>query len=261
MHVVVLVKRVPDPEAPASLFRVDDAGQRLVPARSVPWLTSTYDESALEAALQLKDQHGATVTLLSLAADDVTEWLQETLATGADEAILVQDAALAGGDSFATAEALAAALRKLDDVDLVLCGRQASDTDAGIVGPALAEHLGWPSATVVRKVELADDALRVERAVEDGYEVLEMALPALLTITSEQYPLRYATMPNIMAASMKEIPIWTAADLGLGALASRIMQRRLYQPEARVACELITGDTPEEAAAQLARALRARGLT
>lgn len=260
MHIVVLVKRVPDPEAPASLFRVDDAGQHFVPARSVPWLTSTYDESALEAALQLKDQHAATVTLLSLAPDDVTEWLQETLATGADEAILVHDAALACGDSFVTAEVLAAALRKLDGVDLVLCGRQASDTDAGIVGPALAEHLGWPSATVVRKVELQGDRLRVERAVVDGYEVLEMALPALLTITSEQYPLRYATMPNIMAASMKGIPVWTAADLGLAAPAARIAQRRLYQPEARVACELVTADTPEEAAAQLARALRARGL-
>ena len=144
----------------------------------MPWLTSTYDESALEAALQLKDAHDAKITLLSLAAEDVTEWLQETLATGADEAILVQDAALASGDSFATAEVLAAALRKLGDVDLVLCGRQASDTDAGIVGPAVAEHLGLPSATVVRKVELAGDTLRVERAVEDGYEVLEMALRA-----------------------------------------------------------------------------------
>ena len=260
MQVVVLVKRVPDPDAPASLFRVDDAGQRLVPARSVPWLTSTYDESALEAALQLKKQHGATVTLLSLAADDVTEWLQETLATGADEAVLVQDAALASGDSFATAAVLAAALRKLGDVDLVLCGRQASDTDAGIVGPALAEHLGLPSATVVRKVELAGDALRIERAVEDGYEVLEMALPALLTVTSEHYPLRYATMPNIMAASVKEIPVWTAADLGLEPAASRISQRRLYQPEARVECELITADSPEQTATQLVRALRARGL-
>src|SRR5687767_13358624 len=86
MDLIGCVKRVPDPEAPATLFQVDEAGQRLVPARSVPWLTSTYDESGLEAALQLKDQHGGKVTLLSLSADDVTEWLQEAMATGADDA-------------------------------------------------------------------------------------------------------------------------------------------------------------------------------
>jgi electron transfer flavoprotein alpha/beta subunit len=260
MNIIVCVKRVPDPEAPASLFRVDEAGQRLLPARSVPLLTSTYDESALEAALQLKDQHGGTVTLLSLAGDDVSEWLQETLATGADEAVLVHDPELASGDSFATAEVLASAVRKVGEYDLVLCGRQASDTDAGIVGPALAEHLGLPSASVVRKVELQDGKLRLERALEDGYEVLEMEPPALLTITSELYQLRYATMPNIMAASMKEVTVWTKADLGLETATSRIRQRRLYQPEGRTECELIAADSPEEAARLLAQALRARGV-
>ncbi len=260
MNIIVCVKRVPDPEAPASQYRVDEAGQRFVPARSVPLLTSTYDESALEAALQLKDQHGGTVTLLSLNAEDVTEWLQETLATGADEAVLVQDAGLAAGDSFAAAEVLAAAIRKIGDYDLVLCGRQASDTDAGITGPALAEHLGLPSASVVRKVSFEDGKLRVERAIEDGYEVLEMETPALLTITSELYQLRYATMPNIMAASMKEITTWSAADLGLSDVASRIRQARLFQPEERTECELIEAESPEDAARLLAQALRARGI-
>lgn len=260
MHIVVCVKRVPDPEAPASLFRLDASGQRLVPAPSVPWLTSTYDESALEAALQLKEAHGGSVTLLSLAADDVTEWLQEVLATGADEAVLVQDAALAAGDSLVVASALAAAIRKLGAVDLVLCGRQASDTDAGIVAPALAELLGWPSVAVARRVTREDGTLRVERALDDGYEVLAVEPPAVLGVTSELYQLRYATMPNILAASMKEIPIWTAADLGLAAVSARVAQRRLYQPAARVACEIISADSEEEAAHRLAQALRARGV-
>lgn len=260
MNIVVCVKRVPDPEAPASLYKVDEASQRLVPARSVPWLTSTYDESALEAALQLKDAHGGTVTLLSLAADDVTEWLQEVLATGADEAVLVQDAALAAGDGFAVATTLAAAIRKLGPVDLVLCGRQASDTDAGIVGPALAELLGLPSVAVARRIALENGTLRVERALDDGYEVLAVEPPAVLAVTSELYQLRYATMPNIMAASMKEIPIWTASDLGLSPPPTRVAPQRLYQPEARVACEVIQADTEEEAARLLAQALRARGV-
>lgn len=260
MNIVVCVKRVPDPEAPATLYKLDAAAGRLVPARSVPWLTSTYDESALEAALQLKDAVGGQVTLLSVAADDVTEWLQEVLATGADEAVLVQDEALAAGDDFAVAATLAAAVRKLDDVDLVLCGRQASDTDAGIVGPALAEYLGMPSVAVARKVKQGDGGLRVERALDDGYEVLAIEPPAVLAITSELYQLRYATMPNIMAASMKDVTVWSAADLGLAAPARLIDQQRLYQPEARVACELISADTDEDAARLLAQALRARGV-
>lgn len=259
MNIIVCVKRVPDPEAPASLFKIE-GGQKLAAARSVPWLTSTYDESALEAALQLRDQVGGKVTLLSLAGDDVTEWLQEALATGADEAVLVQERSLACGDSFATAEALAAAIQHLGAWDLVLCGRQASDTDAGIVGPALAEGLGAASATVVRKVSSEGGALRVERALEDGYEVLELPLPAVLTITSEQYQLRYATMANIMAASMKDVTVLRGADLGLTAVSGRIEQRRLYQPEARTACELITADSPAEAAVLLAQALRAKGV-
>ena len=260
MNIIVCVKRVPDPEAPASLFRVDEAGRRLLAARSVPLLTSTYDESALEAALQLKDAHGGQVTLLSLAADDVTEWLQETLATGADEAVLVEDATLAGGDSFVAAEALAAAVRKLGAYDLILCGRQASDTDAGIVGPALAEHLDLPSVAVARKVEQHEGKLRVERALEDGYEVLEIEPPAVLSITSELYQLRYATMPNIMAASMKEVTLWSGADLGLETAVGRIDQTRLYLPQDRTECELIEADSPEEAARQLAQTLRARGV-
>lgn len=260
MKIVVCVKRVPDPEAPPTLYRVDPGGQRLVPARSVPWLTSTYDESALEAALQLRDKAGGSITLLTVDAQDVTEWLQETMATGADEAVLVQDSRLAGGDGFATAEVLARAIRKLGQPDVILCGRQASDTDAGIVGPALAEHLGLPSVTVVRKVEVQDSRLLVERVIEDGFERLELSMPALLTVTSEYYRLRYATMQNILAASMKQVVVWSGADLGLEGAASRVRQRRLYQPEERNDCELIAADDPREAARQLAEALRARGL-
>lgn len=260
MNIVVCVKRVPDPEAPATLFKVDEAAGKLIAARSVPRLTSTYDESAIEAALQLRDKHGGKITLLSLAGEDVTEWLQEAMATGADEAVLVQDAQLANADGFAIAEVLAAAIRKLGPFDLVVCGRQASDTDAGVVGPALAELLGLPSACVVRKVELVDGALHVERAIEDGYEVLEIQPPALLTCTSELLQLRYATMANIMAASMKDVTVWKAADLGLQAPAGRVQQRRLYQPQQRTECQLIEGDSAEEIARKLAQALRAQGV-
>lgn len=260
MDIIVCVKRVPDPEAPATLYKIDEAGGRLVPARSVPLLTSTYDESALEAALQLRDKHGGKITLLSLSGEDVTEWLQETMATGADEAVLIQDRGLAGGDGFATAQALRAAIKKIGAFDLVLCGRQASDTDAGIVGPSLAELLSVPSATVVRKVELEEGQLIVERATEHGYDRLSISPPALLTITSELYQLRYATMQNIMAASMRDVPVWSKDDLGIAVPAPRVRQRRLYAPQQRGECQVIAADDPKDAARQLAQALRAQGV-
>ncbi len=259
MKIVVCIKRVPDPEAPPTQFRIDDQGQHLVPAKSVPRLTSTYDESALEAALRLREQSGGTVTLLSAAAEDVTEWLAEAMATGADSAVLVRSADLADADGLRTAAALAAAIRRLGNVDLVLCGRQASDTDGGIVGPALAELLDLPSATIVRKVEEQDGALRVQRALEDGYEVLEVRPPALLTITSELLQIRYATMANIMAASMKEVTVWDAAALDLPPATPLVTQRRLLLPQGRTECRYPEGD-PQEAARALAQALRAGGV-
>ncbi len=260
MNIVVCLKRVPDPEAPPSQFSVDATAQKLVPARSVPMLTSPYDESAVEAALQLREKHGGKITLLSLSGDDVCEWLQDALATGSDEAILVRDPELASGDGISTAEVLAAAAKKIGDYDLIICGRQAADTDAGVVGPAMAEFLGLPSASVVRRINVEGGALQLERVIEDGYEVLEMQLPAVLTITSEIYQLRYATLSNIMDASMKEVAVWSNADLDLDKAIPRTGQKRMYIPEANNECQMVEADSLEEAGVALAHNLRARGL-
>lgn len=262
MRIAVCVKRVPDPEAPASNFRVADDGRALLPGRGVEWLMSTYDESAVEAALQLKDATGAEVTLVSVGPPDLEEFLRESLGTGADRAALLPVPPGTVLDAFATAHLLAAALRQTGPYDLVLCGRQASDTDAGLVGGLVAATLGLPSVAVVQHIAWAGERLTVERTVDDGIEVLELGLPALLTISSERYPIRYATLPNILAAQTKEVVVLDASEaLAVGADALRRVEVLGYaMAETRVACEVITADSEAEAGRRLAEVLHARGI-
>lgn len=258
MRIAVCIKRVPDPEAPASNYRIAADGRALEPGRSVEWLMSTYDESAVEAALQLKDDTDADVTLVTAGPADYEEFLRESLATGADRGVLVALPDGAGLDAFATAHLLAEALRESGSYDLVLCGRQASDTDAGLVGALIAAELGVPSVAVVQHVAADGDGLTVERTVDDGIEVVRVGLPALLTVSSERYPIRYATLPNILAAESKEIVrVSPAAD---GAALARVEVVGYEMPETRVECEIVAADSEEEIGQRLAEVLHARGI-
>ena len=262
MNIIVTVKQVPDPEAPAGAFRIGP-GDKVVVSPTVNSVLSPYDESALEAALQLRDTHGGKISLVCLGSEPDDSFLHEAMATGADDAFLVVDDMFRDGDGFATAYALARAINKIGDYDLILCGRQASDTDAGVVGSAIAEYLGLPSATVIRKVELAGDKIKAERVIEDGVEVLETPLPVLLTTTSELYTMRYASIPDIMAASEKPVAIWSASDIGataaeLGDVANRSAVLKQFIPASQTKCEVIGGNNVEEAAGNLAQALRDR---
>lgn len=262
MNIIVTVKQVPDPEAPVGVFRISPEN-RVVIAPTVSSVVSPYDESALEAALQLRDAHGGSVTLLSLGSEPDDSFLHEAMATGADQAYLVADEVFMNGDAFTTAYALSKAIERIGEYDLILCGRQASDTDAGIVGSLIAESLGLPSATVIRKVEVFGDKIQAERAIEDGVEVLEVPGPALLTMTSEQYTLRYASVMDIMAASDKPVTIWGASDIGadageIAANAKHSVVLKQFIPMSQTQCEIIGGDNAEDAAVQLAQALRAR---
>jgi electron transfer flavoprotein beta subunit len=260
MNIVVLVKQVPDPEAPSSTFKVEN--NRVVPPANVAPVISTYDESALEAAFRLREASGGKVTAISLGTGPkIRDSLKQALAMGADEAYHVKDPALEDPDAFTTATALAAAVRKVGEYDLVLAGRQASDWDAGQVGPGVAELLGVPCVTIVRTIQPQDGKLRVERVVEDGVDIYEVPLPALLTCTSEMLAPRYPTLKGIMAAGRKPIPEWTLADLGLGAdavgpAAHRSHLERLFIPVQGGECEFIEGENVGEAAEKLALRLR-----
>src|SRR3990170_4297380 len=152
MNMIVCVKQVPDPEAPPASFKVDSAANKVIPPPGVKPVLSPFDEQAVEAALRIKDAKGGKVTVVSLGNNLVRDVVKKPLAMGADELVLLEDAAFEDSDSWATAHALAMAIKKIGAFDLVFCGRQASDWDAGQVGSGIAEILGIPSVTIARKV-------------------------------------------------------------------------------------------------------------
>ncbi len=261
MDIIVCVKQVVDPEAPPSSFKVDPASNRMVLPAGVLPVIGPYSEYALEAALRLKDAHGGRVTALSLGTALSREVIKKPLAMGADELVLLEDEAFADGDSWSTAYALAMAIKKIGQFDLILCGRQSADWDAGQVGSGIAKMLGLPSVTVARKVDTTDGKAVAERATEDGYEVIELPLPALITVSNEVGKPRYPTVRGIMAAKKKEPVVWKPADIGVepsqaGAAGRRSRLVRLFQPVSQNRCQMIAGETPEEAAVNLADKLR-----
>ena len=261
MNMIVCCKQVIDPEAPPASFKVDASANKVVPPPGVPPVISPFDENAVEAALKIKDAKGGKITVLTLGTNLLRDVVKKPLSMGADELILLEDEAYVGGDSWSTAYALAMAIKKIGQYDLIFCGRQAADWDAGQVGSGIAEILGLPSVTLAKKVESVNGKVKVERVLADGYEVIEVSLPALITVSNELGEPRYPTIKGIMAAKRKEPVIWKPADIGiepsqLGAAGRRAKLLKLFQPVREGKCEIIEGETLEEAAAGLAIKLR-----
>jgi electron transfer flavoprotein beta subunit len=257
MDIVVTVKQVPDPDIPPTHFKIDEAAKRVVPPAGVSPVMNGYDAHALEAALKLKEQLGGKVTVVSLGPDSARDTLKRAIAMGADAAVHVNDPSLNEADSTTTARALAAAIKKIGQFDLVLSGRQASDTDGGQVHLGIAANLGVPAVSPIQKIdEAAADSITVERIVEDGYQRVKIRLPALVGVSSELNEPRYPPLKGIMAAGRAQIPVWTAADLGLDGLTPRVQLRRLYVETREAKVELIEADSLAEAGAKLADKLR-----
>jgi electron transfer flavoprotein beta subunit len=259
VNMIVCCKQVPDPEAPPAVFKVTDNKMTLPP--DVKPVIGQYEEFALEAALKIKDTAGGKITVLSLGNSFVRDVIKKALAVGSDELVLLEDEAFEGGDSWSTANALAMAIKKTGEYDIIFCGRQSSDWDAGQVGLGIAEILGIPAVTLARKIEFTDGKAKVERVIPDGYQVVEVALPALITVTSEVGALRYPTLKGIMAAGKKQPVIWKPADIGLeasqvGAAGRRSKLDRLFQPVKEAKCEIIEGESPADAGAKLAIRLK-----
>jgi electron transfer flavoprotein beta subunit len=261
MELIVCVKQIPDPEAPPASFKVDPTANKVIPPPGVPPVISPFDENAVEAALRVKDARGGKITVLSLGNNLVRDVVKKPLAMGADQLILLEDASYAEGDSWSTAYALAMAIKKIGTYDIIFCGRVAGDWDAGQVGSGIAEFLGIPSITVAKKVEVVDGKVKVERLVADGYEVVEAPMPCLVTVTSELGEPRYAPLKGIMAAAKKQPIIWKPQDIGVdpskvGAQGRLTKLTKLFQPVKEAKCEIIGGDSPAEAAVNLALRLR-----
>jgi len=261
MNMIVCVKQVIDPEAPPATFKIDSATNKVVPPQGMSPVVDPYGEYAVEAALKIKDALGGKITAISLGTKQLRDVVKKPLSMGADELILLEDEAYDEGDSWSTAYALAMAIKKVGEYDLVFCGREASDWNAGQVGSGIAEILGLPSVTLVKKIDITDGKAKVERLTDDGYDVVEVSLPALLTISNEIGEPRYPTIKGIMAAKKKDPIIWAPADLGvesaqIGAAGRRVKMLKLFQPVHEGKVEIIEGESPEEAAVNLALKLR-----
>jgi electron transfer flavoprotein beta subunit len=259
LKIIVCVKVVTDPEAPASTFKIDPTGHKVLPGQGVPPVLNPYDENALEAALKIKQQSGAKITIISAGKNIPKAIIKKALAVGADDLIVIEDTALEDIDSFTTASVLAAAIRKAGEYDLILTGRMASDTNAGQVGTVLAGLLGIPAVTVARKIEARDGSVQVEQVLNDGYEVIETAFPCLVTVSSEIGELRTASVKGLMAAQKQPFTAWKVSDLATEIPKNRQKSLKLFIPERKVQCELVTGETPEEAGANLALKMREAG--
>jgi electron transfer flavoprotein beta subunit len=256
VNIIVCIKQVLDPEAPTSAYKVDDETNRMI-QKGVPPVMSPFDENALEAALRIKDVHQSRITVLSLGRNLSKAVLRKSLAAGADELILLEDDAFDDLDSYTTASILSTAISKLGEYDIILAGIQAADSNAGVVGSGIAEILNIPSITTVRKVELDDGRLRVEQVLSDGYEVIEMSLPALITVSNELGELRSVALREIMAAQKKPLTTWSAENLGVEpSQMVRTKLLKLFIPQKEARCEMVPGETAEELGANLASKLR-----
>ncbi len=256
MNIVVIIKQVPEIE----LVRVDEAaGQVTLP--SGPGVVNPFDEYAIEEALKIKEANGGKVTVLTVGTDRAVSALRQALSVGVDEAVLVSDAAFDGSDQMAIAKILSAAIGKIDDVNLVLAGKQAIDDDSAIVPAAVAANLNWPQIMFVRKTENITDSEAVfQRSTEDGYDSVKTALPAVVSVVKEINEPRLPSLKGKMAAKKAQIITWAAGDIGVDGASvganSPTKTLKAASPPPRQQGEIIEGETPEEIADKLVQKLR-----
>lgn len=254
MHLVVCVKQVPD----TTEVKVDPIKGTLVRA-GVPSIANPYDMHALEAALRVKDQYGAKVTVISMGPGQADEVIKRSVSLGADEGYLLSDKVFSGSDTLATSYILASAIKaigKKEKVDMVFCGKMAIDGDTAQVGPGIASRLGFSVVTYVigiREVDVQGKKIVVERRLEKGVEVIEMDLPALLTINKEANEIRYAALPALIDSIKYKVPLWTAGSFPLdlkqcGLNGSPTQVKKIFPPPPKeVETVMVTDSTQDPA--------------
>ena len=249
MKIVVCIKQVPDTKGGVK-FNPDgtlDRGAMLA-------IMNPDDKAGLEAALRLKDQYGAEVTVLTMGLPKATDVLREAIAMGADKGVLVTDRVLGGADTWATSQTLAGALRNID-YDLIITGRQAIDGDTAQVGPQIAEHLGLPVISYAQEISVDEAAktVTVKRQYDDRYHMVEAKMPCLITALAELNDPRYMTPGGIFDACKAEITTWGRADLkdvedgNLGLAGSPTKIAKASDKVRKGAGEKVTPDSPEDA--------------
>ena len=250
MHALVFIKQVPQQNS------VKITPDKQIDASGIEPIISLFDEYAIEEALLQVEQHGGKVTVATIGGEDDKESLRKALAMGADEALLVSDPAFETLGALGAAKVGAALVQQIGDVDIIFCGKQSTDEETAIFGPALARYLGVPVLSYVFKVHKVDAGARrvvVDRALERVVETVESTLPAVLTTVKDLNQPRYPSLLKIRRASKAEIPVYGASDLGLNPeeLQSRVVYLDRVPPPPRPRGAIIDGSSAQEKARNL----------
>jgi len=257
INIIVCAKQVPDPEAPPASYEVDPEAKKVTP-RGVPPIINPFDQSALEAAIRIKDATGGKITIVSVGKTLSRQVILKAVASGADNYTLVEGPELdpVCMDSQSTAFILASVLKKIGKYDLILCGQQASDTNAGQVGLGLAQILGIPAISLARKLEVSDGKVHVERILPDGYEKAEVSLPALVTVSGVLGDLRYPSLQAIKMVKNAPHTVLSLMDLDVDPEQLGFLETvSLTLPSRKRGCIKYETKLPEEAGIWLAEKL------
>jgi electron transfer flavoprotein beta subunit len=260
MNIIVCIKQVPD----TTDVRINPETNTLI-RQGVASIINPFDMYALEEAIRLKEKFGGKTTVITMGPPQADEALRQALSMGIDEAIHLSDRTFAGSDTWATSLVLAKAIAKISQFDLVICGKQASDGDTAQVGPGIATHLNMPQATYVRRIDTVHldtdpKIMVVERLVEEGYEILEIRLPALITVVKEINEPRLPSLRGKMKAKKFEVPVWGSKDLKLdenqiGLKGSPTQVVKIFTPKPKEEGKMLSGE-PQETVGQLIKEIK-----
>ncbi len=256
MNIVVCIKQVPN----TTDVKIDPVTNTLI-RDGVESIINPFDTYAIEEAVRLKERFGGHVTVITMGPPQAENALKEAISLGCDEAILVSDRKFAGSDTWATSYTLACAIKKIGAFDIIICGKQASDGDTAQVGPGISMHLDIPQVTYVKKIEeISSNSAKVERMMEEGYDIIETPLPCLFTVVKEINTPRLPSLKGMMKAKSAKIIKWTAEDIdcdpkniGLDGSPTRVI--KIFTPPPRKGGEILIGD-PHEVADKLVGLLK-----
>lgn len=256
MDIIVCIKQVPE----TTQVQIDPKTNTLI-REGVKSIINPFDMYAIEEGIRLKEKFGGKVVVITMGPPQADAALREAIALGADEAILVSDRSFAGSDTWVTSFTLATAIKKIGKFDLIICGKQASDGDTAQVGPGISVHLDIPQVTFVKKIEeIKDGWAKVERLTEEGFDIVQTPLPALLTVVKEINTPRLPSLKGMMRSKSAQVIKWGNNELGidpqnLGLLGSPTQVVKIFTPPQRPAGQTLSGE-PNEVAEKLAEVLR-----
>ncbi len=247
MNIIVLIKQVPD----TSEVRINRETNTLI-RDGVPSIINPFDRYAIEEALRLREKHGGRVTAVTMGPPQAAEALKEAVSLGVDDVVLLSDRSFAGADTWATSYAISQGIKKIGDYDLIIAGKQAIDGDTAQVGPETADMLGVPFVAYIRKIEQVQGKKMVaERLMDDGYDVVETSLPALITVVKEINEPRLPSLKGKMKAKNLNVTSWNAKDIGAdeskcGLKGSPTKVVKIFPPAPRGQREILTGSMEEQ---------------